>query len=118
MVRIVSHQAAACRRRGCATRPQRRFGEPDDRPRGRERHDDHDEQRLRVVDRVVEIVRRRVPAGESGDRDEQHHRPQTEDDLDLAQEVQQLRRDARRRRCALRRRVLGRAGAVRDAPAR
>ena len=51
----------ACRRRACATPPQRRLGERDDRPRGRQRHDHDDEQRLGVVDGVVEVVRRGAP---------------------------------------------------------
>ena len=52
------------RRRAAEARDaaQRRFREADDRARRGERHDHHHEQRLGVVHRVVQIVRRREPA--------------------------------------------------------
>ena len=104
----------ACRRRR-RDPPQGRLGEPDDRPRRRERHDHDDEQRLGVVDRVVDVVPWPSPSRVRRDRDEQDDRPQAEDHFDFAEEVQHLGAQTRRRRppCA-RARDRGAAAPVRE----
>ncbi len=75
---------------------QRRLRESDNRTGRRERHDDDDEQRFRVVDHVVEVMPRRFPAGIADHRDEEHDRPEAEDDFDLAEKVQHPGSHARR----------------------
>ena len=75
--------------------PQDAFGQLDDRPRRGQGHDDDHEQRLREVDAVVQIVRRRFPAAIDADCNQQRRYPQPEDDLDLPEKMEQLRPDAR-----------------------
>ena len=80
---------------------QRALGKDDDRARGRQRHDDDDEQRLGVVDGIVDVVRGRCPTLAGRDRNEEDHGPQPEDHFDLAEEVHHLGGDARSRLPAL-----------------
>ncbi len=77
------------------------FSEADDRPRRRQRHDDDHEQGLGVNHEVIEVVLRRLPAGVADHRHQQHQGPEAEDDLDLAEKVQQLGGDARSLAAAL-----------------
>ena len=77
--------------------PQRRLRQVHDRPRRGQRHDHDHEHRLGVVHAVVDVVRGRRPPEPRRDGRQQHHRPQPEHDLDFTEEVQDLRRDARRR---------------------
>ena len=72
-----------------------------DRPRRRQRHDDDDEEGLGVIDLVVEVVLRPLPAVIADHRREEHHRPQTEHDFDFAEKVQDFGRHARRAAAAL-----------------
>jgi hypothetical protein len=64
-------------------------------PRRRERHDHDDEHRLGVGDRVVDVVTRDLRPLVPDDRAEEHQGPEAEDHLHLADEVQELGRDAR-----------------------
>jgi hypothetical protein len=59
------------------------------------RHDYHHEQRLGVVHRVVQIVRRRGPALARGERHHQHDRPEAEHHFHFAEEVHHLGDHAR-----------------------
>ena len=93
--RMVTHHAAACRRRDRRRGRSAAFREADDRPRRGQRHDDDDEQRLGVVDGVVEVVLRGRPTGMQRDGDEQRDDPEAEDDFHFAEEVQHLGRRAR-----------------------
>ena len=61
---------------------------------------------FRVVDRVADVVPGRLPPGVRRDRDDEHHRPQAEDHFDFAEEVQRLGAQTRRRRQAVRARLL------------
>ena len=97
----------------CARRPaaeirkttKRAFRQLDDRPRGGQRHDHHDEQRFGVVDRVVQIVCGCRPASRHRDGEHEWHAPEREHDFDLAMEMQDLGCHARAR-CEARRFLL------------
>ena len=80
------------RRRGRRRRRSAASAKRDDRPRRGERHDHDHEQRLGVVDRVVEVVRRCPSPACTVSADEQHDRPQAEHHFDFAEEMQHLRR--------------------------
>ena len=105
MMRMVIHQAAGVPPPGARDGPQRRFGEADNRPRRRQRHDHHDEQGFRVVDGLVDVMLRWFPSHKCGGHHEQHDGPETENHFDLAQEVQELRDNARPGAALLRPRV-------------
>ena len=98
MMRIVNHHAAGVPRPRFATRRSDDSAKVDDRTRRGERHDHHHEQRFRVVDRVVQIVLRRVPAFVERNRRAEHHGPQSKHHFDFPEEVQQPGGDAGRRR--------------------
>ena len=94
-------------RRGAGQRRQGALHRHHDGAGGGHDHDDKDKQGLGVVARFGVIHRLGRPAGKRHDAD-QHHGPETEDDLDLAQQME----DARMARVAVRQalELLGKKG--------